>query len=307
MRLIRLYPRIPRRLLWIAVSAYEHLSALLAPRATARRRRLLWPFAARVGWQPRDLDHLTRATRVLMGLDTLLLKANDQTKTRHHIDVEGDEYFQAALAGGRGVVVAFDHVGFYHAAVKYLSDLGYHNTVIVPVRRGAGERRRPAYALLEYLRRVLWYDRNRMAGTSLAGTARTALDALRRGRAIMVAMDGAAGEQVLCTLMGTTVERAAGPFRLAHSTGAPVVVVSTVLGRDLRYRVRFYPPITLSRARPRADAVAEAAQTAARLMEQEYRASPWIVRRQMVEAIARADRSGRPTRRDVAADVPGAS
>lgn len=269
---LRLYLAVPRRALAAVAAAYATAGAWLTPRATARRRRILRAYAERVGWPVAALDHRMRASRILAALDTPLSLYVDIGGWPGVLRVEGESYRREALARGRGVVVAFDHISLHPVLQPYLREAGYAGTVAVPREAGAG-RASPMVRALRAVRKGVWYRGRTCRTMSRSGLAREALHALRRGDAVLVASDGAAGDQVRCTFLGVEVNRAAGPMRLALANRAPVIAAIAVPEADPRYRLALSPPIGVRSDVPRAGAA--------------YRDAPWIARGEMVEQIAR--------------------
>ena len=160
-----------------------------------------------------------------------------------------DERFTAALAGGKGVILATAHTGGWQVAGPVLH-YGHDAELLVVMRR---ERDARAQALQD--------DARERSGTRVIHIGDDPLDALpllshlRKGGVVAVQMDrlprGMRGRKV--ELFGSPFEVPEGPLRLAAVSGAPIVPVFTRRLGYMEYEVDIGEPISLPRRPAEAD------------------------------------------------------
>ena len=157
--------------------------------------------------------------------------------------VVGVEHLDAALAGGRGVVLVTAHTGAWDAAARSLTrDRDLEVTVVMAAEPDADAR--------------MLHDSVRgRAGISIVHSGQEPLDALkllrrlRDGGAVAVQLDRAASADgnLRPLLGGVPLPVPEGPFRLASLSGAPIVPVLARRVGFFRYEVHVRPPIFVQR------------------------------------------------------------
>ncbi len=98
--------------------------------SAGQRRAALDNYAAVLGTEPSDprVAHLARRAfqnygRMLM--DFLLLGSLSPDELKQRMSYDGREHLDAALAGGRGAIMAVPHMGSWDMAGSYAAALGY--------------------------------------------------------------------------------------------------------------------------------------------------------------------------------------
>jgi KDO2-lipid IV(A) lauroyltransferase len=131
-----------------------------------------------------------------------------------HID--GQEYFDAALAEGRGVIVVAAHLGNFEQAAARLAAMGA--PVVLPVERLEPDR---LFALVCALRT---FHGIRPVPVDRPEGLRELLAALRRGEAVLLASDrDVLGTGIEVPFFGAPARLPTGPVLLARRSGAPVI------------------------------------------------------------------------------------
>src|SRR6202171_3310451 len=123
--------------------------------SAAQRRAALDNYAAALG-QDRSSTEVSRVARRAfqnygrMLMDFLLLGSLTPEELIRRMTIDGRDHLDAALAGGRGVIMAVPHMGSWDMAGSYAGALGYPisavaerfpgslNEAVVPTRRRAG-------------------------------------------------------------------------------------------------------------------------------------------------------------------------
>jgi KDO2-lipid IV(A) lauroyltransferase len=194
----------------------------------------------------------------------------------------GRERLEAALARGRGAVLVTPHLGNWELGGAALSLDGLAPTVLEATGGDAGLR-----GVRARFRRRLGIEA-RAVGDPSAGGAFSLLEAagvLRRGGLVAVLADRPSGpSDVEVEFFGGPRPFPSGPAALAHATGAPILPVFVLLGRDGRYDLEIDAPIvvrqgedTLAAGASRAErsaAIRAATQAIARAFERRVAAAP---------------------------------
>ncbi|MGE0326038.1 MAG: hypothetical protein AB7S68_27165 [Polyangiaceae bacterium] len=157
-----------------------------------------------------------------------------------HVDVDGAEHLDTALADGRGVILATAHVGPWDAAAPLLArrrDL----EVSIVMRR---ERDGAARAFHDGLREGGGVQVLHVGGDPLE--ALNLRRALGPGRALAFQLDRWQSS-------GLPSSVPEGPFRLAALTGAPLVGVFAARCGVFDYQLRIEPPKRFARRASRAE------------------------------------------------------
>jgi KDO2-lipid IV(A) lauroyltransferase len=240
-------PTLMHRLEHIAFSGAVGLSKLMGARLSAafggtlgmlgyfplRIRRRVIEQNLRSAFPDRD-DQWIRATMraayAHLGRETLVtirLRQLDREQIIERTHVIGLDEFKAALAGGRGLVLASGHVGNHEIGAAALSARG------IPLDLVVQQQSNPLFdAALNNARRNLGLgiiDRRK--------AQRLALRALRGGRAVAFAADQNAGKHgVFVPFFGRLASTHRGAALFAYKTGAPLFL-GTSLRRGTGYEV----------------------------------------------------------------------
>jgi KDO2-lipid IV(A) lauroyltransferase len=195
---------------------------------------------------------------------------------RARFEAHGLSILDAALARGRGVVLAIPHMGNWEIAGAALAARG------TPVTSVAGIQHHPSWT------RAIRSERRR-AGLHIvdpsANGLRTLGDALARNEIVALHVDGDQFRGgVPVSFSGRTVTLPGGPARLALRHGAALVFGVCTRDRDGRHVGRVIREIPLEPNAP--DAVRRATQDLASALEDAIREHPeqWVVFRPLVPA-----------------------
>ena len=188
------------------------------------------------------------------------------------VTARGCEHLDQALAGGRGVLGVGLHLGHFGKVPLWLAQAGYPVTIVIREARQVP----PGY-YIEALERLgleaIRIDRDQAAAPRV-------LDALRRGRVVMIYLDQGVKNDggIPIEFLGKRVPMPAGPLVLARRARAPIVPV--FLHPEL-HEVVIHPPLAAPAGALREDD--PTLQTLYRLAEAEIRAHPaywqWRYRR----------------------------
>lgn len=233
--LLRRVPATPVR--WVA----RGLGALAFAIARGRRATLLENQAhLSPNVPPARRRRLARRTFMNLldaAVDLFRLPSMSRAEWAALVAIAGREHLDAALALGKGVVVATPHLGPYELGGAWLALLGY-----------------PVHAMVEDIdpdtnaALALYREATGMKLVSRSGGVRSVLRLLRDGQVVLLVADRVVGggSEGLRVAFGDA-ERAVptGPATLALATGAPIVVghIARNPGGDSRYLVQLEPPI----------------------------------------------------------------
>ncbi len=197
------------------------------------------------------------------------LDAEDISKL---VDVSGMEYFDAALAGGRGTIMVSPHLGNYNLATQIAVPRHVKAHIIA-------ERLQPpqAHALINGLRERLGLHLIPLDDPNLA---RAIFKLLRAGEVLGLAMDREmTGNGIPVQLCGRTAMLPAGPVTLALRLGVPLLPVRAKRLSNLHTEVRIYPPLALVRTGDMTHDIAVGTQLLASLLEEMVCETPdqWVV------------------------------
>jgi len=167
-------------------------------------------------------------------LDSVHLRAGDLG--RFHWSIEGLGALEAALAERRGALLIGAHIGSFEMMRVLALDRSTIRLRVLMFVTGAGK----AASILASLNA----DAERQV--IALGRPETMLDvrdALAAGEVVGLLADRVvAGDRVRrCDFLGAPASFAEGPFVLAASLRAPIVLFSAVQSDDGRYRIRFEP------------------------------------------------------------------
>jgi lauroyl/myristoyl acyltransferase len=179
-------------------------------------------------------------------------------------DCEGQEHLVEARAAGRGAILLMSHVGRWELSARLLGQRYPELTLLMGgmpdgrARGGVDEAIRAAGVGV-----VTVADGQEQPLDILA-----AAQVLRKGAAIALAADRAAGEarRIVRPFLGRHVAVPAAPFALAATSGAPLLVVFAVKLGPRHYRFTCHPPIAVT-GQTHAEREAAMAQAATAYLE----------------------------------------
>jgi lauroyl/myristoyl acyltransferase len=152
---------------------------------------------------------------------------------------DGYEHVPAALAAGKGVIVALPHLGGWEWAGRWLADRGHRPTVVVEPLDPP-----EVFEWFTALRRSLG-----MTVVPLGpGVATATLGALRRNEVVCLLADrdiGRGGVEV--EFFGERTKLPAGPATLALRSGAPILATAVYFVDDGGHHTVVEPPLPTER------------------------------------------------------------
>jgi len=215
--------------------------------AWRERGRCLRDVAQLLGRHARDpwvRAQLRQAYRVstVAALEALAMfdRRVDMRTLEARCEVEGREYLQAALARGRGVILLAAHMGNGALLATHLAGAGLPVSVLYNQGRMLSA---------DFLRRGLsLYGIDGIEANAGIRAYTRMLDALRRGRILLVMMDqGTKTTQpgIMLRFLGKDMPISAGPAQLARHAGAPVLPVVATASEPV-WRFAIGAPLPLS-------------------------------------------------------------
>ncbi|HVC80251.1 MAG TPA: lysophospholipid acyltransferase family protein [Chloroflexota bacterium] len=173
------------------------------------------------------------------------------------------EHFEAALGDGRGIIMALPHLGSWDVAAAFAQAYGCDLTVITEDTWAA--------RLVANSR-----DGHRLTLVPRGGSLRPVFRSLlARGCVAMLCDMAPPGvPAVAVPFFGHPAPFPVGPARLAHHTGAPILIVGSVRQPDHSYILELLPPIRANRSLPAAQAIPAATAAIATGFEQLISAYP---------------------------------
>lgn len=180
---------------------------------------------------------------------------------------EGMEHFDAALAAGRGVILALPHLGTWDAGGAWMASIGYPLTVVAELLRP-----RRLFDWFVAMRRRLGIEVVALGPDAAPAVART----LRQGGVVALVSDrDLIGNGAEVELFGERTRLPAGPATLAIRTGAALLPCAVYMAPGGGPHCVVRPPIPVERSGRglRAD-VAEVTRRLAAEIEELIRAAP---------------------------------
>ena len=187
-------------------------------------------------------------------LEVLLFPTLTPARTAALVTIEGREHLDAALAGGRGVMLVFGHYGANQMIMAAVGHAGYRMcqlsapatvlNVKLPEARSAAVRR---------TRELRWAHEQTLPVTHIDvfGSLKGAFACLRGGQVLGVAVDGGGGEkQAVAPFLGRLASFPLGPMLLAGKTGCAVVPCFMERAAGGRLTLRIEPALPLAVAGP---------------------------------------------------------
>ena len=239
--------------------ALEQLAAALPERPAVERDRIVKTMFRGLG---RSVAEIALMDRIAHRLDD-------------HVEAEGLELMDQALARGRGVIAVTGHIGNWELLAAFFGLKGYPVTVIATPVKGKALNQ----ANID-LRRAANVETVARDGP---GSSKAILRTLKQGRILAILMDqDTHGQGVVVPFLGRPAFTPVGPAALAWRTGAAIVGV--FIHRDVqgRHHIKVVEPSLPDRCGEDVEARAawhlDTTAELTRLIENEVRARPdeWV-------------------------------
>ena len=189
-----------------------------------------------------------------------------EPKWRSRCRVEGLEYLRAAQAAGRPVVLAFFHFGPVYTLRQWVRAYGF------PAAGYMGGDLESRGKLAQLQDRVTPFPE--VPTIFFPDDLRAVMKFVKGGNILFMAVDSREGRQTTAEVEGGwTTKLNTGAARLAHGTGADLMLCSIVNEDFWRYRVKFSPPIPGESLGTEAD-LAEANRRLLEAMLPDFKAYP---------------------------------
>jgi KDO2-lipid IV(A) lauroyltransferase len=208
-------------------------------------------------------------------LDILWLQGRSREEVLGLIDVEGGEHVRAAMAAGRGAIMATAHIGNWELhGIGHGWTFGPIGVVARPLDNPDLDRR--LCALRTAGGNTVIYKQKALAPV---------LRAMREGQGVAILMDQNVQEKdgIFVDFFGRPAATTTVVAALAVKTGCALVPCHTEIGRDGRYRMIYDPPLNWSPSGDRQADIAHVTQELTRHIEVWVRGVPeqwlWIHRR----------------------------
>ena len=209
--------------------------------SSAQRRAALENYAAVLGSGPDDPRVARVARRAFqnygrMLMDFLLLGSLSPEELGKRMSYDGREHLDAALARGRGAVMAIPHMGSWDMAGSYAASLGYKVWAVAERFPGS-------------LNDAVVSTRERF-GLKVVGLGRSAVrtlnEALRDNGIIALVCDLEQGPGVPVRFFGRRAIVPGGPAALALKNGAAIITAAPYATSHGHYHVHLDAPMQLS-------------------------------------------------------------
>jgi KDO2-lipid IV(A) lauroyltransferase len=208
--------------------------------ASPSQRRLVRRHLIRITAGDLSSTALRRATNLVFRnygrywMELFRLEDDVDTAVGHFV-CDGHEHLRAALALGRGAIVALPHLGNWDVAGAWLARQGHPLSVVV-------ERLEPP-ELFEW-----FVEQRRKLGMQVIplgdGAARRVSRALRDGHVVCLVSDrDLTGDGVPVRFFGSWATMPSGPVTLALRLGAPLLPAAVFFEPDGRHRARILSPL----------------------------------------------------------------
>jgi KDO2-lipid IV(A) lauroyltransferase len=230
---------------WLGLRAADvFLRASLA--RSPEQRTVVAANLAQVLGHPPDSPLVRSATRECVRLyarywyETFALRTMSVDEVNRRHSVEGQEHLDAALAQGRGIVMALPHMGNWDAAGHWLCVNGYRMTAVA-------EQLKPRAVFELFLR----HRRALGMGIVPLGNGRpvgeTLVRLLSQNEIITLVADrDLSGKGVDVEMFGARRKLPAGPAYLALATGAPISACHVLTTED-GWHTKIGPPLEIER------------------------------------------------------------
>ncbi|MBN1296186.1 hypothetical protein JXA80_05350 [bacterium] len=200
---------------------------------------------------PREIDRLVRQTfrqAAAVFLETFCFPRLKPDTIEKWMRLHGQRHIHDALQNDRGIMLILVHFGANQMIMAALGHRGY------PINQ-IGSRPDDWHRLsgtrpsrLDQRTFNLRLDLEKTLPASfiyIDRSMRPVYDCLKRNEIMLLAADGRAGTRFLpAPMAGRIMNLSAGPFRIAHATGAPLIPVFPVRDADGVHDLYIEPPIT---------------------------------------------------------------
>jgi KDO2-lipid IV(A) lauroyltransferase len=209
--------------------------------SAGQRRAALENYAAALGREPRDPEVSRVARRAFqnygrMLTDFLLMGSLTPEELMQRMTVEGLEHVDAALAKGRGAIMAVPHMGSWDMAGSYAGALGYPIAAVAERFPGslndAVVRTRQRFGL-----NVIALGRSAVRGIT---------QALQANAIVALLCDLEQGPGVTVQFFGRRAVVPGGPAAIALKTGAALIPACQYATSPGHHHVHLEPPLTWS-------------------------------------------------------------
>ena len=197
----------------------------------------------------------------------ITLNSSDQD-LRSEIAVSGRHNLDAALAKGKGIIALSAHLGNFFLVGTRLTIDGYTTCVLVNQPRDGQFAKLMDDYRLQVRQKTIHARPRHEALRKLHQVLR------RNGIAIMIADEYRKGAGIHVPLFGHTVLARRGPVTLALRTGAAIIPVIMVRGRDNRLRLLIEPELELVRSGKRMSELKENTLRITQWLERTVRTYP---------------------------------
>lgn len=173
-------------------------------------------------------------------LEMFRLPSADPVEIRRNFDVEGYEHVDAALAAGRGVILALPHLGGWEFAGAWMHAVKGHRLLVVVEALEPPE----LFDWFVEVRSAMGMDVV-AAGPDAVGAL---LGALAENRVVCLVSDrDLSGDGIEVSFFGEHTTLPAGPSLLSVRSGAALLPVAVYFGKGRRHRAVVRPPVDTSR------------------------------------------------------------
>ncbi len=233
------------RILRVVPAGFRH--AAVAPGGTAwywlstsQRRAALDNYAAVLGRERSDPQVARVARRAFqnygrMLVDFVLMGSLTPNELIERTNVDGREHLDAALARGRGVIMAVPHMGSWDVAGSYAAALGYQISAVAERFPGS-------------LNDAVVQTRQRF-GLSVIMLGRAAVraltEALRANHIVALLCDLEQGPGTAIRFFGRRAIVPGGPAALALKTGAALMPATQYATAPGRHHIHLDPPLAV--------------------------------------------------------------
>jgi KDO2-lipid IV(A) lauroyltransferase len=170
-----------------------------------------------------------------MLIDFVLMGSVTPEELLERVTLDGRDQLDAALARGRGVIVATPHAGSWDMAGSYAAAIGYRISAVAERFPGS-------------LNQAVVQTRQRFGMQVITlgrAAARGILDALRANRIVALLCDLEQGPGVEVRFFGRRATVPGGPAAFALKTGAALMPATQYRTAPGRYAIRLDPPMAL--------------------------------------------------------------
>ncbi|WP_300161515.1 lysophospholipid acyltransferase family protein [Solidesulfovibrio sp.] len=180
-------------------------------------------------------------------LEVLLFPRLTPARTAALAAIRGRERLDAALAGGRGAMLAFGHYGANQMIMAAIGHAGYRMWQLSAPALVLNEKLPEARGALVRRTRELRWEHERtlpVRHVNVFGGLKEAFACLRSGHVLGVAVDGGGGERrAAVPFLGRSAAFSLGPMELAGRTGCAVLPCFMERGDDGRLTLRIEEPL----------------------------------------------------------------